>query len=137
VCGYHTWREADLEGAVLAQIPMAIKAKELDRLDASNRDGDVEEPLRAIWQERVRNAERRFLQAMRKTASGGADTDHLSDALNILDEARKGAERSETSVDVDDVLRKWDELSFVDKRDFLLTSVAKVEVADHMARIIV
>ncbi len=137
VCGYHTWREADLEGAVLAQIPMAIKAKELDRLDASNRNGDVKEPLRAIWQERVRNAERRFLQAMRKTASGGADTDHLSGALNSLDEARTGAKRSETSVDVDDVLRKWDELSFVDKRDFLLTSVAKVEVADHMARIIV
>ena len=25
VCGYHTWREADLEGAVLAQIPLAIE----------------------------------------------------------------------------------------------------------------
>ena len=74
---------------------------------------------------------------MRKTASGGADTDHLEEALNELDEARKGAERSETSVDVDDVLRKWEELSFVDKRDFLITHVAKVEVADHMARVIV
>ena len=137
VCGYHTWREADLEGTVLAQIPMAIKAKELDRLDATSRNGNVDEPLKAIWGERVKNAERRFLQAMRKTASGGADTDHLEEALNELDEARKGAERSETSVDVDDVLRKWEELSFVDKRDFLITHVAKVEVADHMARVIV
>ena len=137
VCGYHTWREADLEGAVLAQIPMAIKAKELDRRDASSRNGDVEEPLRAIWQERVRNAERRFLQAMRKVASGGADTDHMEDALKNLDETRMGAQRSEASVDVDDILRKWDELSFVDKRDFLVTNVAKVEVADHMARVIV
>ena len=137
VCGYHTWREADLEGAVLAQLPMAIKAKELDRRDASIRNGDVEEPLRAIWQERVRNAERRFLQAMRKTASGGADTDHLADALNDLDEARMGARRSESSVDVDDILRRWEDMSFVDKRDFLITSVAKIEVADHMARVIV
>lgn len=137
VCGYHTWREADLEGTVLAQIPMAIKAKELDRLDATSRNGNVDEPLKAIWEERVKNAERRFLQAMRKTASGGADTDHLEEALNELDEARKGSERSETSVDVDDVLRKWEDLSFVDKRDFLITHVAKVEVADHMARVIV
>jgi len=137
VCGYHTWREADLEGTVLAQIPMAIKAKELDRLDATSRNGNVDEPLKAIWEERVKNAERRFLQAMRKTASGGADTDHLEDALSELDEARKGAERSETSVDVDDVLRKWEDLSFVDKRDFLITHVAKVEVADHMARVVV
>ena len=137
VCGYHTWREADLEGAVLAQIPMAVKAKELDRREASIRNGDVEEPLRAIWQERVRNTERRFLQAMRKTASGGAGTDHLADSLNDLDEARKGAQRSESPVDVDDVLRRWEDMGFVDKRDFLITNVAKVEVADHMARVIV
>ena len=137
VCGYHTWREADLEGAVLAQIPMAIKAKELDRRDADSQKGDVEEPLRAIWQERVKNAERRFLQAMRKTASGGANTDHLADALSDLDNARMGAQRSESRADVDDMVRRWDELSFVDKRDFLLTNVAKVEVADHMARVIV
>ena len=137
VCGYHTWREADLEGTVLAQIPMAIKAKELDRRDADSQNGDVEEPLRAIWQERVKNAERRFLQAMRKTAAGGADTGHLADALNDLDDARMGAQRSESRADVDDIVRRWDELSFVDKRDFLLTNVAKVEVADHMARVIV
>lgn len=137
VCGYHTWREADLEGAVLAQIPMAIKAKELDRLDADSWNGEVEEPLKAIWQERVKNAERRFLQALRKTASGGADTGHLEESLRGLDEARMGARRSDTSADVDDILRKWEELSFVDKRDFLITNVAKVEVADHMARVIV
>ena len=137
VCGYHTWREADLEGAVLAQVPMAIKAKELDRLDATSRNGDVDEPLKAIWEGRVRNAERRFLQAMRKTASGGADTDHLEEALGELDDARRGAERSESPVDVADVLGRWEELSFVDKRDFLITHVAKVEVADHMARVIV
>lgn len=137
VCGYHTWREADLEGAVLTQIPMAIKAKQMDRLDADSRNGNVDEPLKAIWEERVKNAERRFLQAMRKTASGAADTDHLEEALGELDVARKGAERSENSVDVDDVLREWEELSFVNKRDFLITHVAKVEVSDHMARVIV
>ena len=137
VCGYHTWREADLEGAVLAQIPMAVKAKELDRRDADSGNGEVEEPIREIWQERVRNSERRFLSAMRKTASGGADTDHLADALNDLDEARMGAKRSQNPLDVEDTLRRWEELSFTDKRDFLLTSVAKVEVADHMARVVV
>ena len=138
VCGYHTWREADLEGAVLAQIPMAIKAKELDHLKAGHVNGDAMGRMREMWDERVRNAERRFLSAMRKTASGGADTDYLADALNDLDEARMGQLKAgHAKSDVDETVRRWEELSFVDKRDFLLTNVAKVEVADHMARVIV
>ena len=136
VCGYHTWREADLEGTVLAQIPLAVKARELDRRDANGLTDRVE-PLRAIWQERVANAERRFLLAMRKTAAGGADTDHLEGALQELDEARSGAARSETPIDIDEVLARWEELSFVQRRDFLMTNVAKVEVSDHMARVVV
>ena len=138
VCGYHTWREADLEGAVLAQIPLAVKARRLDRLDSNGSgDSDADNPLRAIWQERVANAERRFVQAMRKTASGGAKTDLLAQAVSELDGARDGAKRAETPADVDETLRGWDGMSFTERRDFLLTTVAKVEVSDHMARVVV
>ena len=137
VCGYHTWREADLEGVVLAQIPLVVKANELDRREANDKDSNYDDPLKAIWGDRVKNAERRFLQAMRKTASGGAKTDHLERALAELDQAREGAKRSQTPVDVDDAIQKWDDMSFVEKRDFLLTNVAKVEVSDHMARVLI
>ena len=144
VCGYHTWREADLEGAVLAQLPLTVKARRLDMPDPDGSDApnvpdspDADNPLKAIWRERVVNAERRFVQAMRKTAAGGAKTDLLARAVRELDVARDGSERAETPIDVEETLRGWDDMSFTQRRDFLLTTIAKVEVSDHMARVVV
>ena len=135
VCGYHTWREADLEGEVLAQLPRALKARRLGSDGSEVQDTD--NPLKAIWRERVVNAERRFVQAMRKTASGGAKTDLLARAVRELDVARDGSARAETPTDVEETLRGWDDMSFTQRRDFLLTTIAKVEVSDHMARVVV
>ena len=136
VCGYHTWREADLEGAVLAQIPLAIEMRALRKLAYRNRGDKSEQALKKIWEERVRNAERRFSQTLRKTASGALKTDQLERALAELDKARTLAEKSDQPVDVSDMLEKWGERDFDEKRDFLLTHVARVEVSDHMARIV-
>ncbi len=136
VCGYHTWREADLEGAVLAQIPLAIEARALRRQASQNPSADSEQALKKIWEERVRNAERRFGQALRKTASGAINTDQLQRALAELDKARSLAEKSDKPADTGDILEKWGERDFNEKRDFLLTHVARVEVSDHMARVV-
>ena len=136
VCGYHTWREADLEGAVLAQIPLAIEARTLRRQLSQNQGADSEQALKKIWEERVKNAERRFSQTLRKTASGAVKTDQLERALADLDKARELAEKSDKPVDVDDMLEKWNEREFDEKRDFLLTHVARIEVSDHMARVV-
>lgn len=136
VCGYHTWREADLEGAVLAQIPLAIEMRALRKLAYRNGGDKSEQALKKIWEERVRNAERRFSQTLRKTASGALQTDQLERALAELDKARTLAEKSDQPVDVSDMLEKWNERDFDEKRDFLLTHVARVEVSDHMARIV-
>ena len=136
VCGYHTWREADLEGAVLAQIPMAIEVRELRRLAYKDRDEDSEQALKKIWEERVKNAERRFGQTLRKTASGAVKTDRLRRSLAELDKARELAEKSDRPADVGDMLDRWDERDFDEKRDFLLTHIARVEVSDHMARVV-
>lgn len=141
VCGYHTWREADLEGVVLAQLPLAVKARRLDMLDTDRSDApvapDSDNPLKVIWRERVVNAERRLVQAMRKTAAGGAKTDLLARAVRELDVARDGSERAETPTDVEETLSGWEGMSFTQRRDFLLTTIAKVEVSDHMARVVV
>ena len=136
VCGYHTWREADLEGAVLAQIPLAIEMRALRKLAYRNGGDKSEQALKKIWEERVRNSERRFSQTLRKTASGALKTDQLERALAELDKARTLAEKSDQPVDVSDMLEKWGERDFDEKRDFLLTHVARVEVSDHMARIV-
>ena len=136
VCGYHTWREADLEGAVLAQIPLAIETRTLRRLTSQNQAEESEQALKKIWEERIKNAERRFSQTLRKTASGAVNTDQLERALAELDKARALAEKSGQPADVGDMLEKWNERDFDEKRDFLLTHVARVEVSDHMARIV-
>ncbi len=134
VCGYHTWREADLEGAVLAQIPLAIETRALRKI--AYQDEDSDQALRKIWEERIKNAERRFSQTLRKTASGALKTDQLQRALSELDKARALAEKSDQPVDVSDMMENWNERDFDEKRDFLLTHVARVEVSDHMARIV-
>ena len=136
VCGYHTWREADLEGAVLAQIPLAIETRALRKLAYRDQEADADQALKKIWEERIKNAERRFSQTLRKTASGALKTDQLQRALAELDKARALAQKSDQPVDVSDMLEKWNERDFDEKRDFLLTHVARVEVSDHMARIV-
>ncbi len=134
VCGYHTWREADLEGAVLAQIPLAIETRALRKL--AYQEAEPDQALKKIWEERIKNAERRFSQTLRKTASGALKTDQLQRALAELDKARALAQKSDQPVDVSDMLEGWNERDFDEKRDFLLTHVARVEVSDHMARIV-
>ena len=137
VCGYHTWREAELEDAVLARIRQDVKAGGRRQQRRGGQDERSDEAIRRIWEERKRNAERRFLQAMRKTASGAADTDLLQQAVADLDRARGGAERPGPSAGVGQILRRWDKLGFEDRRDFLLTHVSRVEVSDQVARVVV
>ena len=134
VCGYHTWRAEDLEGAVLAQIPLVARTRALERESGEESDGGgANDSLRAAWDKRVQNAERRFILAMKKTATGAAKTDHLEEALNDLDKTRAGAAQAGSAEGMEAALSQWDELDFVRKRDFLMTHVGRVEVRDHMA----
>ena len=130
VCGYHTWRAEELEGATLAQIPMMAKARELER-----RAGEepADDPLREAWDKRIRNAERRFVQAMRKTAVGAAKTDHLRDAIADLDKTRANADRAGSPEGLEAALSQWGEMDFESQREFLMAYVGRVEVRDHMA----
>ena len=142
VCAYHTWRAEELEGATLAQIPLVAKARELERRvgeSEARADGGGEspsDPLREAWDKRVRNAERRFIQAMRKTALGAAKTDHLEEAIADLDKTRANAARAGSADGLDAALSQWDELDFESKREFLMTYVGRVEVRDHMATVL-
>ena len=127
-----TWR-----GAVLAQIPLAIETRALRKLAYRNGDRRVrtglEEDMGREGQERRAQvlpdpSQDRIRRASRPTTSNALSPNWT----------RPGPwpEKSDQPVDVSDMLEKWNERDFDEKRDFLLTHVARVEVSDHMARIV-
>ena len=137
VCGYHTWREAELEESVVAQIRSAIESETLGSDGSDTQEVRASEVLSEVHKEELRNAERRFIQAMKKTASGAADTDRLEGAVSGLDRARARADKTGPAPGARASFAMWDYLGFDQKRDFLLAHVTRVEVSDQMARVVV
>ena len=133
VCGYHTWRARLLEGTIVPQLGLALQAKQNDT--PISRNGNQKPELEAVWEERVKNAERRFIHMMRKTARGAAKVDELAEYLTELDDTRASAKKVTSPEAYDKVLSRWDELPFDQQRDFLLTHVARIVVRDEMARV--
>ena len=137
VCGYHTWREAELEESVVAQIRSAIESETLGSDGSDTQEDRAAEVLSEVHKEELRNAERRFIQAMKKTASGAADTDLLEGAVSDLDRARARTDKTAPAPGARASFAMWDYLGFDQKRDFLLAHVTRVEVSDQMARVVV
>ena len=137
VCGYHTWREAELEESVVAQIRSAIESETLGSDGSDTQEDRAAEVLSEVHKKELRNAERRFIQAMKKTASGAADTDLLEGAVSDLDRARARADKTAPAPGARASFAMWDYLGFDQKRDFLLAHVTRVEVSDQTARVVV
>ncbi len=133
ICGYHTWRAPLLEGTIVPQLTLALQAKQHNLSDSRN--GNQKPELEAVWEERVKNAERRFIQMMRKTARGAAKLDELAEHLTELDNARVNAKKATSPGADEDVLANWQDVDFDQQRDFLLTHVARIVVRDEMARV--
>ena len=133
VCGYHTWRAPLLEGTIVPQLSLALQAKQSGISGARN--GNQKPELEAVWEERVKNAERRFIQMMRKTARGAAKLEELAEYMTEMDEARLNAKKANNPDTDDNVLSNWENLDFDQQRDFLLTHVARIVVRDEMARV--
>jgi hypothetical protein len=133
VCDYHTWRAPLLEGTIVPQLDLALRAKRNDPSPSIN--GDKKPELEAVWEERVKNSERRFIQMMRKTARGHAKLDELAEYMIEMDNTRTSAKKAANPGSDDEVLSKWSELSFDEQRDFLVTRVARIVVRDEMARV--
>jgi len=133
ICAYHTWRAPLLEGTIIPQLTLALQAKQNDT--SPSRNGDQKPEMETIWEERVKNADRRFLQMMRKAARGAAKVEELAEYLADLDNARAKAKLAAHPEADDEVLSKWGELPFDQQRDFLLTHVTRIVVRDEMARV--
>ena len=131
VCGYHTWRAPLLEGTVIGQLGPALRARA-----AGASDGEAER-AQALRDERVKHAERRLLDAMRRTARGERKTYLLADYLAALDTARKAASGETSQVDVDQTLSRWEDLEMETQRDFLASHVARIVVKDETIQVLV
>ena len=161
LCGYHTWRAPALEDAVLSQLRDGVNGanKQNGQNGHNGHNGqnghsnghgggdsvavavaaaaaDRGGAMQAIWDGRVRNAERRFLQNVKRVARGEIGLGALSDHLRELDKARAGAAAPRGGEDAADALTRWDDLEFADKQAFLMRSVAKIVVFDESAQVI-
>ena len=130
VCDYHTWRAAKLEGAVLSQLPPLLTASATAL--ASNSAS-----LREERHTRVQNAERRFVKAMRRTASGQGSIQKLGWHLTQLDRAREVAQDASPPADVDTVLAGWESLTIADRQRFLKDRIERIVVKDDSVEVVV
>ena len=133
VCGYHTWRAPVLEGTVSAQLRHAL------RNVTPGTDGDAlrarTERTRDMWGKRVSNAERRFVQALRRAARGEASVENLGRYLVELDKVRHGAEKSGQAIDLDAIMADWEALDFATRRGFLTEHIDSIVVRDDTVEV--
>lgn len=132
LCAYHTWRAALLEGAVISQLRQALRA----RPEGSPEDHAARRAaVQAAKSARAVHAERRFLRAMRKAASGEITVGILGQYLEELDAARAASAGASSPRDIDEVFANWDGLGMEDRRDFLEEHVRRIVVRDDSVEV--
>ena len=131
MCAYHTWRASRLEANVLSQLRQALRSR---ALGAGRDDGSEAERLRrvrAIRDARVKNGERKFVQAMRRAARGAIVVKVLGDYLHELDAARRALEATGSPVDLMATVDNWESLDIDERRLFVEEHVVRIEVMDE------
>ena len=133
VCDYHTWRASKLEGTVIAQLRAALRGL------PSSSDGEASRPEvpSTTWEPRLKNAERRLVEAVRRVARGDLAPQGLAEHLADLDEVRQDAEREARPSDAETTLAEWESLTFKERQDFLSERVSRVVVGDDSVEIVV
>ena len=134
-CGYHTWRTPLLEGAVLAQLRYVLQAR-ADQSEGGE-PGDRSEEVKDVWNARVSNAERRFLQAMRRAARGDLGIETLGEYLDRLYAMRQRASNTGTGADAVETLDRWDSLPMDERQIFLEERVARIVARDDTVEVVV
>ena len=134
LCGYHTWRASRLEGNVLTQLRYALQA---NALNSPHGPTAVGEKTRAAQLDRVKNCERRFLNAMKRAATAQITVATLGRYLEEVDSARKAADGPNDQEDADGILEKWELLDFAERQRFLTDHVVRVVVKDDVAEVVV
>ena len=124
-CGYHTWREAELDEAVLSEMRSAVE-RGSPRVDAAKLD--------SVRASAVANAERRWTDAVRRAARGEIALRMLGEYLSELEAAREAA--SSTQIDAVEALAKWTNLDFTERRSLVEQQVSRVVVEDDRVEVV-
>ena len=132
-CDYHTWKASLLEGTVLSQLRLVLA----NATSGHRKNGHADKRSATIWQERVTNAERRFLKAMRRIAKGEIKVDALGEYLTDLDNTRAVATSQEDGNKVAENISNWADLSFEQRHRLLNSCIAKIVVFDETVDLIV
>ena len=123
-CGYHTWREAKLDEAVVGELRAAVAR------GSAGVDGEKLEQIRASDEA---NAERRLADAVRRAAREEITTRMLGEYLAELDAAREAAASPQT--DAGEALANWASLDFEERRALVAQLVSRVVVEDDRVEV--
>ena len=135
LCGYHTWRAPLLESTVISQLKYALQARPSDEQVEAGNEGPGQDHARARQEAELKNAESRFLQAVKRAAGGGTKLHILGEYLAGLDAARREAESEAPEDDPTAVIAAWDSLDLESRRSFLFRRVARIDVTDDVVEI--
>ena len=137
-CEYHTWRAPRLEAAVLSQLRLALQARNGETQDEDRKvDAERAEALQAMRKKRVTNAERQFVDAVKRAAQAEIGLDIVGEYLAALEKARRGVSARDSAHDPVKVFDRWNSLNLDDRRDFLMENIAEIVVKDESVELVV
>ncbi|MBM3945372.1 MAG: hypothetical protein FJ317_07805, partial [SAR202 cluster bacterium] len=137
-CGYHTWRAPRLEAAVLSQLRLALQAKEGQAAgDAGASDNGRGAALKEARGKRVVNAERRFVDAMKRAAKAEIGIAIVGEYLGELDKARRAVQGTGGGQNPAQRLNQWDSLNLTQRRDLLAENISRIVVHDETVEVVV
>ena len=130
VCRYHTWRAETLEERTLRMLCELLSSEA--SASADRRRSEREERLREASGQRLTNARRRFLRALRRVAAGEAPTSDLTVHLDEIEALKGGGDPGHKLPPVDArlTLERWESLDISDRQEFLRRQIDRVVVGD-------
>ena len=137
VCGYHTWKTSLLEGTVMTQLRYALSAKDARMSKTGGIDVWWLKENQALRESKQRNAERRFLQATKRSAKGEVSIKVLGEYLKELDASRRSVKNEQRFEEIESTLDNWDSLSIRDRKIFLEQHVSRITVEDDHIEVVV
>ena len=137
-CGYHTWRTSKLEAAVIDRVKYIIESND-NGLDSERYSGSTLDNESVKDDQRVINAERQFLQSLRRVARGDVRVTILGEYLRELDSSRETQVNRGSSDDTDTTVQldNWESLDFDSRRKFLLNHIVRINVQDDSINFVV
>ena len=136
LCGYHTWRAGRMEEEVMAQLAASARREPAGVASGHGSGSGRRADVKAIWDGRVKNAERRFLLNLKRAARGEFGVAALVEHLDGLDKARVSAANSDGAMDARALLERWDMLDLDNRQAFLMTHIAKIVVWDKSVEVL-